>query len=112
MSENQSTEYAARLRMIGKLASGYPSVAVTEETMDLYIRELYDVPLNLLQRGVAQALETCHFFPTIAELREKIDAMMSKQYQAPSFNCPKCFGCGMEQYRDDLGYNVARRCYH
>lgn len=110
MSEN--SELASRARIIGKLAAAYPAVAVTEETIDVYVRELYDVPLTLLQRGTTQALEACHFFPTIAELREKIDAMVTQQYQAPAFTCPKCFGCGMEQYRDDLGYNVARRCYH
>ena len=111
MSDN-NPEYAARVRMVSKMAAGYPSVAISEATIDVYVREMYDVPLTLLQRGTTQALEVCRFFPTIAELREKIDAMVTHQYQAPSFDCPKCFGAGMEQYKDDLGYNVARRCYH
>jgi len=111
MSDN-NPEYAARVRIVGKLAAGYPSTAISEQTIDVYVREMYDVPLTLLQRGTTQALESCRFFPTIAELREKIDAMVTQQYQAPSFNCLMCFGAGMEQYKDDLGYNVARRCYH
>src|ERR1043166_1167115 len=111
MNEN-NPELTARARMIGKLAAGFPSVGISEDTIDVYVRELYDVPLTLLQRGVTQALESSRFFPTIAELREKIDAMVVKEYQAPAVTCPKCFGCGWEQYRDDFNYNAARRCYH
>jgi hypothetical protein len=94
------------------MAAAFPSVLISEDTIDVFARELYDVPLVLLRRATTQAMESCRFFPTIAELREKIDAMVTRQYQAPSSSCPKCFGSGWEQYRDDLNYNVARKCYH
>ena len=98
--------------MITEMAAAFPTVVISEQTIEVFARELYDVPLVLLRRGTTEAMEACRFFPTIAELREKINAMVTKEYNAPSVTCPNCFGCGMEQYRDDLGYNVARRCYH
>ncbi len=98
--------------MIMDLAAAFPSVAISEATIDVYARELSDVPLALLKRSTSQALESCRFFPTVAELREKVDAMMSRTHQAPAYSCQKCFGSGWEQYRDDLNYNVARKCFH
>ena len=108
----ENPELAARVRLIAKMATAFPSMAISEETIDTYVRELFDVPMVFLQRAITQALETAKFFPTIAELREKADAMVLREYQAPAISCQKCFGTGMEIYRDDLNYNVARRCYH
>jgi hypothetical protein len=94
------------------MAASFPMVTITDETIESYVSNLYDVPLAILNRATLAALETARFFPTIAEVREKADAMVARTVQAPAFSCPKCFGAGMEQYKDDLGYNFARRCYH
>ncbi len=57
------------------MAAAYPAVGISEATIDVYVRELFDVPLAMLKRATSQALESCRFFPTVAELREKADAM-------------------------------------
>ena len=53
-----------------KLASAYPGVERTRETMDLYVDMLADIPGYVLKRAVEEYIVEANWFPKIAELRQ------------------------------------------
>ena len=102
-----------RARSIAKLAAGFPSIEVSEETINTYVDRLSDVPLHILARVADALIDEAPFFPTVAEIRQKANAMIGIEYKSPvAANCSRCFGSGMEIYEETRGYNVARRCFH
>ncbi len=56
--------------ILRQLFAAYPNTAVTPETVAMYVRLLSDIPPADLQTVVDQAVATCKFLPTIAELRD------------------------------------------
>jgi len=58
------------LTIIEQLVSCYPNTEVTKHTTIMYVRLLSDIPPDELQTIVDQAVATCKFLPTIAELRD------------------------------------------
>ena len=56
--------------ILRQLFAAYPSVQATPETIAMYVRLLSDIPPDELQTVVDQAVATCRFLPTIAELRD------------------------------------------
>lgn len=56
--------------ILRQLFAAYPNTAVTPETVAMYVRLLSDIPPAELQTVVDQAVATCKFLPTIAELRD------------------------------------------
>lgn len=56
--------------ILRQLFAAYPNTAVTPETVAMYVRLLADIPPDELQTVVDQAVATCRFLPTIAELRD------------------------------------------
>ena len=61
------TEASKLLKM---LINAYPTFPATEETQELYIRMLADIPAAAGFAATLQLLAQSKFFPTIAELRE------------------------------------------
>jgi len=59
-------------RRVGLLAASFPSAVVPAATLKVYARMLADIPLAVLDVVIEQCLAECKFFPTIAELRERV----------------------------------------
>lgn len=101
-----------RVRLIGDLAAAFPSLEVTDATIEAFDKGLADVPLKLLRPAIGQCIATAKFFPSVAEIRERVGAM--KMDKPAPVNCLRCHGSGMEMVtagRDDR-YSYARRCDH
>lgn len=102
-----------RFDLIGELAAGFPSVAIAEQTIEVYARDLSDVPLDVLRRAIKTCRTKAKFFPTIAEIREAAAAMPA--ITDTPVDCGKCFGTGiyMPEGQGDDGYKLpAQRCDH
>lgn len=99
-----------RFDLIGELASGYPSQVIAEQTIEVYAKDLFDLPLDVLRTAVEACRKEFRFFPAVADIREKAAALKVASNEAP-IDCPRCFGTGFEQYRDGI-YASARRCDH
>ncbi len=56
--------------VLKQLFSAFPSVQVSAETTAVYMRLLKDIPIEELQVIVDQAVATCKYLPTVAELRD------------------------------------------
>lgn len=67
------------------LATAYPHAPeLSDETTQLYVRMLADIPPPVLEVAVAQHVASSKFFPTVAELREQAVALASEAGSAPS----------------------------
>ena len=58
------------LAILEQLFSCYPNTEITKHTTAMYVRLLQDIPPDELQTVVDQAVATCKFLPTVAELRD------------------------------------------
>lgn len=56
--------------VLKQLFACYPNTEITAGTAAMYMRLLSDIPADELQTIVDQAVATCKFLPTIAELRD------------------------------------------
>lgn len=56
--------------VLKQLFEAYPNNKVTDGTVLMYLRLLQDIPVHELQTVVEQAVASCKFLPTIAELRD------------------------------------------
>lgn len=52
------------------LTTAYPSANITGMTTKLYFEHLKDIPFQTMEKAAVRVVETSHFFPSIAELRE------------------------------------------
>jgi hypothetical protein len=69
---------------ITALAGMYPAVQLSDETIAGYCRALADVPLAALDAALAQTQQECKFFPTVAEIRERVlDATAPRRPDGP-----------------------------
>lgn len=71
------------IERLGILIAAYPNTQVTGDTINVYVRMLEDVPVQVLDCAVKQSLAECKFFPSVAELREKVFALSSNVSQVP-----------------------------
>jgi len=55
------------------LSAAYPMFQIPEDTIELYAKELADVPAVELVDAAEEHIKRCRFFPTIAELRGVFD---------------------------------------
>lgn len=58
--------------LIADLARAFPRQPVTEGTLRVYVRELEDVPADLLEDAVRVLIRTAEFFPTVRAVRETV----------------------------------------
>lgn len=59
-------------RILAMLIGAYPTVSVGPETVAIYERLLADLDHASVQRAVVEHIATNRWFPTIAELRERV----------------------------------------
>lgn len=59
-------------KLVTTLASLYPSTQIGKSTIGAYVSMLKDVPLGILQAAVDQISVESRFFPTVAEIRERV----------------------------------------
>ncbi|RMD57454.1 hypothetical protein D6833_13885 [Candidatus Parcubacteria bacterium] len=72
------------LNVLHKLALVYPQQEVPEETVEMYVRLLDDLPVDALRAAALQLATTSKWFPTVAEIREAAFALMEHQSGLPS----------------------------
>lgn len=100
-----------RFDLIGDLAAGYPSVVIAEQTIEVYAKDLSDIPLDTLRSAIELCRRESKFFPTVLELRERADTIKPRITEPPP-DCPRCLGTGMEIITTSGGYKASRRCDH
>ena len=61
--------------ILKQLFAAYPNAQVTPETVAVYMRLLRDIQPEDLQVTVDQAIATCKFLPTVAELRDTLHGL-------------------------------------
>ncbi len=61
--------------ILKQLFAAYPNAQVTPETVAVYMRLLRDIQPEDLQVAVDQAIATCKFLPTVAELRDTLHGL-------------------------------------
>lgn len=62
-------------KLIGVMAAAYPSVKLSEATVEVYIAMLKDIPLDVLTASIQQCMAESEFLPTIAKVRDKALAL-------------------------------------
>lgn len=58
--------------ILKQLFAAFPNTQISEGTVAVYLRLLSDIPPEALQVAVDQAIATCRFLPTVAELRDTL----------------------------------------
>src|SRR5687767_12740431 len=71
-------------KLVGTLAACYPSVQVSDETCEMYVEMLKDVPLGILETCVQQCAAESKFFPAISEIRARVMALSTPQRLTPA----------------------------
>lgn len=70
-------------RMLTKLAAAYRDERLSDDEAaarrSIYIEGLADIPFDVLSGAFKTALQTCKFFPTVAEIRAKAGPELSKR---------------------------------
>lgn len=58
-------------KLVGVMAAAYPNTQITDATVNVYVRMLKDIPLEVLTPAIQQVMAESEFLPTIARIREK-----------------------------------------
>lgn len=58
-------------KIMQKMIACYPDVNVSTDTTKMYYAQLKDLDYSVCAAAVTQLLQTSHFFPRIAQIREK-----------------------------------------
>lgn len=72
-----------RLKLINLLSASFARDNIKTPTIIVYVKMLADVPDELLEYSVNECIQTCKFFPTIAEIREKANNYANKNSKSP-----------------------------
>ncbi len=70
------------IKIVGVLAACYPHAQISSATIDAYVGMLRDVPLDVLGVAAQQCAVDCKFFPTVAEIRDKVALLTEREYLA------------------------------
>lgn len=70
----------ALIKRVGMLAAAYPSVALNEANIKVYVRALWDIPLTVLDVVIDQAIAIKKFMPVPAELVELAHDLSVKKH--------------------------------
>lgn len=70
-------------KMVGTLAVAFSHAKVTDTTIEVYVRLLGDISVEVLTTAIEQCVTECKFFPTIAEIRDKVLALTAPQRRDP-----------------------------
>lgn len=58
-----------------KLCAAYPRIPLSKATIVVYHEKLGRFPIDEIMRAVDHCIETCEFFPAVAELLTEIKAL-------------------------------------
>ncbi len=58
------------LPVLRRLSSAFPDRPLDEQTLQVYLEELGDIPLPILEQAASRLIQTSAWFPRIAELRQ------------------------------------------
>lgn len=67
--------YEQVLKIVTVMAAAYPTMTIKAETVDAYASLLEDIDADALAVAAKQAMAESRFFPTVAELRERVHAI-------------------------------------
>lgn len=65
------------------MAAAYPNFVLRKDTIDIYSDLLADIETGVLGVAARQAIAESKFFPTVAELRERVVAMHKSASRVP-----------------------------
>lgn len=60
---------AEALALVTYISSAYPSVPLSPETTAVYVEQLVELPFEVVRAAAVRHIQSCKWFPTIAELR-------------------------------------------
>lgn len=63
------------VEQVGLLVAAFPYAQIPKATVRVYEKALADVPIGILETVVAQCIADCKFFPTVAEIRERVSLL-------------------------------------
>lgn len=72
------------MKVCGVMAAAYPGFNLRAETIAVYAELLADLDTDTLAVAAKQAVAESKFFPTVAELRERVIAMNKRAGGAPT----------------------------
>jgi hypothetical protein len=58
------------LLLLKHISNAYPDKPMDEDTMKVYLEELADIPISLIQRAASQHIRSSAYFPRISDLRQ------------------------------------------
>ncbi len=67
------------LTHIEHLVSSYVGAKVSEQTVVMYVARLSEIPADELGAAIDACLDTCKFFPTIAEIKAAHTELFGRQ---------------------------------
>lgn len=71
-------------KLVGVLAACFPTVQMSDASINAYVVMLKDIPVEVLKAAVEQSIAESEFLPTIAKLRDKAFVLSSSVSQMPS----------------------------
>lgn len=105
--------------MLIKLSNGYSNVVLDTDKMEVYLSAFQGCELNLLAQTFDVAIESCKFFPSVAELYTIYRTFQKDKYlrEDGKINCHFCLGTGFREVsrrsRDNrMSYKGVIRCNH
>jgi hypothetical protein len=88
------------------LVAAFPHSKPADRAMELYAEYLADIPADALRASVRQAIATCRFMPTIAELRDACRAVSGGSDESTAL---VAYGRTMEELSQARGESRAAR---
>jgi len=75
--------YQEICKVLGFIAAAYPRFELKKETIDVYAELLADIDAELLATAAKQITAEVKFFPTVAEIRERVLAIQAERDPIP-----------------------------
>lgn len=75
MSEKETEVELEITKLVTAMAALFPSVQVGNKTIKGFVAMLRDIPLDILRTAIDQVSSESKFFPTVAEIRERVIAL-------------------------------------
>jgi hypothetical protein len=72
------------LSILLRISYAFPDKPLDESTLKVYMDELADIPILLLERAARQLIRTSSFFPRISELRQAADQIAGITFDSPA----------------------------
>jgi hypothetical protein len=72
------------LSILQRISHAFPDKPLDESTLKVYVDELADIPVMLLERAARRHIRTSSFFPRISELRQVADQIARLIVDSPA----------------------------